>query len=104
VVDKIRTTENTESTEKDLIRESLARYLMYFYEVLSAANGPNAIVDEWRKRSSYFSGKQIRVKLENETIMGVTDGLEPNGALRVKKENGEVAIVQAGDVEQLRAA
>jgi len=41
--------------------------------------------------------------LENETLTGITDGLEPNGALRVKRNDGSVTIVQAGDVEQLRA-
>jgi BirA family biotin operon repressor/biotin-[acetyl-CoA-carboxylase] ligase len=84
--------------------ETLTKYLSFHYDVLQNENGPATIVDEWRKRSSYFSGKQVRVKLENETLTGVTDGLEPDGALRLKKENGEIAIVQAGDVEQLRAA
>ena len=83
--------------------ETLTKYISYHYDVLQIENGPATIIDEWKNRSSYFAGKQVRVKLENETITGVTDGLEPTGALRVKKENGEVAIIQAGDVEQLRA-
>jgi len=84
--------------------ESLTKFLAYFYDILHGENGPAEIVDEWRKRSSYFSGKPVRVVLENETLEGVTDGLEPNGALRVKRNDGSlVVVVQAGDVEQLRA-
>ena len=83
--------------------ELLTKYLTYFYEILRSENGPAEIIDQWRRRSSYFSGKAVRVVLENETITGVTDGLEPNGALRVRRENGELSIIHAGDVEQLRS-
>lgn len=84
--------------------QSLTKYLSFHYDVLHSENGPATIIEEWRKRSSYFCGKSVLVRLENETFAGVTDGLESNGALRVMKENREVAIVQAGDVELLRAA
>lgn len=82
---------------------SLIKYLTYFYGMLSGTYGPGAIVDEWRKRSTYFSGKAVRVSSGNETIMGTTDGLEPNGALRIRRSDGSVSIIQTGDVERLRA-
>ncbi|MEO5859073.1 MAG: biotin--[acetyl-CoA-carboxylase] ligase [Pyrinomonadaceae bacterium] len=85
------------------LAESLTKYLTYFYAILQSDDGPANIIGEWRKRSTYFSGKPVRVVLENESIEGVTDGLEPNGALRVKRNDGSLTIVQAGDVEQLRA-
>ena len=78
--------------------------LTHWYDVLNGIDGPAKILDAWRQRSSYFSGKRVRVVLENETISGVTDGLEPEGALRVRRDDGSVAVVHAGDVEQLRAA
>jgi BirA family biotin operon repressor/biotin-[acetyl-CoA-carboxylase] ligase len=84
--------------------ETLTKYLSFHYDVFQSENGPAAIIDEWRVRSSYFSGKNVLVKLGNETIKGVTDGLEPNGALRVKKVSGELVIVQAGEVELLRSS
>jgi BirA family biotin operon repressor/biotin-[acetyl-CoA-carboxylase] ligase len=71
--------------------------------LLSGDDGPGRIIEEWRRRSSYFSGKRVRVLLEGETVQGITDGLEPNGALRLRKSDGQVLIVQAGDVERLRA-
>ncbi len=85
------------------LAKSLTKYITYFYAVLQSDDGPANIIDEWRKRSTYYSGKPVRVVLENESLEGVTDGLEPNGALRVKQNDGSVTIVQAGDVEQLRA-
>ena len=84
------------------LANTLTKYFGYFYGILSDENGPNKILAEWQRRSSYFSGKSVRVVLENATIIGTTDGLEDNGALRVKIIGGEVKIIQAGDVENLR--
>lgn len=86
------------------LQETLTKYISYFYDILSHENGPKEILDEWRRRSSYFSGKKVRVVLENEAIIGTTDGLEVNGALRVRKNDGNVTIIQAGDVERIRPA
>jgi BirA family biotin operon repressor/biotin-[acetyl-CoA-carboxylase] ligase len=80
----------------------LTRYISYFYSMLTG-EGPALIIKEWRRRSSYFSGKRVRVVLEGETVHGMTDGLEANGALRLRKDDGQILIVQAGDVERVRA-
>ena len=85
------------------LEESVTRFFGHFYETVTAGDGQQKILREWRRRSSYFKGKSVRVTLENETIIGITDGLEPNGALRVRKDDGDVAIVHAGDVERLRS-
>lgn len=60
------------------------------------------IRQEWSARSTYSFGKEVRVKLENETIYGITRGIEENGALRLELKTGEVRIINAGDVEQVR--
>lgn len=80
----------------------LTKYLSYFYEILVSHDGPAAIRDEWRKRSSYHSGKMVRAVSNCETIEGTTDGIEANGALRVIDENGALHVIQAGEVEVLR--
>jgi BirA family biotin operon repressor/biotin-[acetyl-CoA-carboxylase] ligase len=82
---------------------ALTKYLSYFYKILSGPDGTAAIIDEWRRRSTYFAGKNVRIAMGHETITGITDGLEPNGALRVRKPEGDIAVVQTGDVERLRA-
>ena len=94
-------TDQTPTAEE--LADSLAKHVNRFYERLRGDAGAGEIIDEWRKRSSYFSGKAVRVVLENETILGVTDGLEPNGALRVTTAGG-LWILQAGDVQLLRTA
>lgn len=88
--------------DADDLAEKLTRYLSYLYGILGDEDGPVAIVNQWRKRSSYFSGKHVSVTLPGEIVHGITDGLEKNGALRVKTIDGSVKIVQAGDVERLR--
>lgn len=90
--------------KKDELLNSLTRFLNYFYDILQKQNGAKIIVEEWMRRSSYAFGKEVKVKLENESVFGTTDGLEENGALRVKTDSGGIRIVQAGDVENLRKA
>ncbi|HLM01227.1 MAG TPA: biotin--[acetyl-CoA-carboxylase] ligase [Pyrinomonadaceae bacterium] len=84
--------------------ETLTGFLAYHYEILrEETKGAEKIRREWKRRSSYAQGKKVRVFLENETLSGTTDGIEENGALRVRTgETGETRIVQAGDVERLR--
>ena len=84
------------------VAERLTTQLSHWYTVLNETDGPAKIIDAWRQRSSYFSDKHVRVVLENETILGVTDGLEPEGALRVRRDDGSLAVIHAGDVEQVR--
>lgn len=88
--------------ETKAILQNLTKQFAEFYRIFSGADGAKKICEEWAKRSSYFFGKAVTVKLENETFTGKTCGIEENGALRVKTEAGEMKIVQAGEVEKLR--
>lgn len=94
--------ETGNSVPSDEVVARLTPYLSYFYDILNSKNGHIDIVQHWRQRSTYFSGKHVRVNLEGTTIEGTTDGLEENGALRVKTADSSVTIIQAGDVERLR--
>lgn len=96
--------ETGKKTDFEELLNFLTRFLDYFYGILQSPGGAKIILEEWKKRSSYTFGKRVRVKLENETITGTTDGLEETGALRVKTDEGEVKIVQAGEVERVRKA
>ena len=84
------------------VETALAKYLGYWYVMLCDKGGNTKILEEWRRRSSYFSGKSVRVTLDGIAFNGITDGLEENGALRVRKGDGSLKIVQAGDVVRLR--
>ncbi|MGH9945428.1 MAG: biotin--[acetyl-CoA-carboxylase] ligase, partial [Pyrinomonadaceae bacterium] len=73
------------------------------YAQLHAEGGEADITRAWADASSYAAGKLVRVALgAEENIEGVTRGLEPDGALRVETEAGEIKIVRAGDVIAVR--
>jgi BirA family biotin operon repressor/biotin-[acetyl-CoA-carboxylase] ligase len=78
----------------------LTSYLEKYCDLLYA--NPEQIRQGWSARSSYAFGKTVKIKLENETIYGITRGIEENGALRLELENGKIKIIHTGDVEQIR--
>ena len=94
--------ETNQKPNVENLLQKLTSSLSDFYEIFYGANGAEKIRREWTKRSSYAFGKNVRVVLENETVFGTTKGIEDNGALRIETETGEIRIVHAGDVEQLR--
>ena len=96
--------ETGQTVTPDELAEPLTHYISYFYDILTGENGVEEILRQWQRRSSYFSGKLVRISLDGSTLEGTTDGLEENGALRVKTADGSVTIVQAGDIERLRHA
>jgi BirA family transcriptional regulator, biotin operon repressor / biotin---[acetyl-CoA-carboxylase] ligase len=95
--------ETGRAPDAEKLLEVLTKRLAHFYEIFQAENGAEKIRDEWTRRSSYAFGKTVRVALENETFHGTTRGIEENGALRVETATGEIRIVAAGDVTNLRA-
>lgn len=87
---------------RDEIVDALTDEIAKLYTILGQA--PNVIVDEWKKRSTYFEGKAVEVSSGGERFTGVTCGLEENGALRVKTTDGVLRVIQAGDVERVRSS
>ena len=81
---------------------ALTRKLAARYEELHAPGGAHAILREWESRSTYARGRRVRVALAEETFEGTTRGLDPDGALRVDTDTGQVRIVRAGDVTAVR--
>lgn len=86
----------------DALVASLTKFLTFFYSMLLEPDGARNIVENWRVRSSYFSGKPVRVTLPDGQIEGITDGIEETGSLRLKTQNRGIKIIQAGDVQRLR--
>ena len=82
--------------------QTLTRFIAHFCDVLYRIEGAEKIRQEWSSRSSYFTGKEVRVVLQNEIIYGFTRGIEENGALRIETDKGAVRIIHAGDVENVR--
>ena len=71
-------------------------YLEYYYD-LACREGFGPILDQWRKYSITL-GKQVKVIAPDKTYVGTALDIDDTGALQVKKEDGTVEIVLAGDV------
>ena len=86
----------------EILLQNLTANLSRYYDLLQGESGAAKIRAEWTRRSSYADGKSVKITTENEIIRGTTRGIETDGALRVEIENGEIRVVRAGDVENLR--
>ncbi len=61
------------------------------------ALGFQPILDAWTARAGGLNGPCV-ARLGHETISGVADGVEADGALRLRLPSGELRLVSAGDV------
>jgi BirA family transcriptional regulator, biotin operon repressor / biotin---[acetyl-CoA-carboxylase] ligase len=78
----------------------LLRHLDRYYN-LFLTGGPEPIVRRFAEVSSYFQGKRVRITTAAESFLGTTAGLEPNGVLRVARDDGRVEPVISGDVVEV---
>ena len=63
-------------------------------------DGPESVVARFTEVSSFARGKRVRVESPTETYTGTTDGLEPGGLLRVRRDDGRVLAVIAGTLTE----
>jgi BirA family biotin operon repressor/biotin-[acetyl-CoA-carboxylase] ligase len=60
---------------------------------------PNLLTQAWLARAHPL-GTQLTVHTSaDETLTGRFDGMEPDGALRLRRDGGVLEVVRAGDVE-----
>lgn len=60
-------------------------------------DGFPAVSDAW-SRAAFGLGGPCEARLFNETVTGVAEGLDPDGALRLRLASGEIRRISAGDV------
>jgi BirA family biotin operon repressor/biotin-[acetyl-CoA-carboxylase] ligase len=89
--------------DAEAVLQSLVRAFARRYEIFQSAGGPEEIIREWSKRSSYANETRVCVSNGGETFAGLTRGLESDGALRVETAAGEIRVVRAGDVTSVRS-
>jgi len=77
----------------------LLRHLESYYNRF-LAEGAQPILARFAEVSTYARGKRVRVSAGGESYVGTTDGLEPNGLLRVRRDDGQSAVVISGDVSE----
>jgi BirA family transcriptional regulator, biotin operon repressor / biotin---[acetyl-CoA-carboxylase] ligase len=90
--------------DADRLLAALTRALARRYDTLHAHGGAAETLRDWQHNSSYAHGRRVRVALAVETFEGTTRGLDPDGALRVETDTGDVRTVRAGDVTAVREA
>ena len=62
------------------------------------ASGSELLVQAWLPRA-HPRGTPLTVHVsDTETATGTFDGLEPDGALRLRRPEGQIAVIHAGDV------
>ena len=89
--------------EREAILADLLTALSRWYSLLQEADGAVKIVAAWSSRSSYASGKLVRITNGDEILQGVTRGIEDDGALRLETAQG-IQLIRAGDVTSVRPA
>lgn len=79
----------------------LLRQVQHFYRLL-LDQGSAAISRAWAERSTFARGKRVRVKTEAGESFALTEGVEPNGALRVRFNDGHAASLFSGEVIEIK--
>jgi BirA family biotin operon repressor/biotin-[acetyl-CoA-carboxylase] ligase len=84
----------------EVLVQFLRQFESDYKELLS--EGSAGVVKRFEAASSYARGKRVQVTNGRESFTGVTAGLEETGLLRVKRDDGEVTTVIAGDVAEVK--
>jgi biotin-(acetyl-CoA carboxylase) ligase len=82
---------------------ALLRQVQTFYHLLMS-NGGAEIARRWAAVSSFASGKRVRIALKDGDRLGTTVGLESNGALRVRFDDGHEEALVSGEVVEVKEA
>ena len=64
--------------------------------------GSAAIARRWAAASTFAQGKRIRVLAGAGEFLATTVGLEPSGALRVRREDGREELLVSGEVVEVK--
>ena len=88
--------------DREEILAALIEALSRWYALLHDGNGPEQIITAWTSRSSYAEGKLVKVVNGGETIVGLTRGIDADGALRLESTTGVLTVVRAGELTSLR--
>ena len=79
-----------------LLKELERKYRLLLEE------GSVAITRAWAAASTYAQGKRIRVASGGGEFLATTAGLEPGGALRVRRDDGREELLVAGEIGEVK--
>ncbi|NNE65909.1 MAG: biotin--[acetyl-CoA-carboxylase] ligase [Pyrinomonadaceae bacterium] len=92
-----------EDLDFEVVLRTLTHCLSYKYERFKSLSNVNQVLGDWSVRSSYSRDKSVRVRTRTDEFTGTTMGLNPYGSLMVRREDGGLSTVTAGDVTAVRA-
>jgi BirA family biotin operon repressor/biotin-[acetyl-CoA-carboxylase] ligase len=85
-------------------REDLLRTLLptidSFCRML-VEGGPKPILDLFEQHSTYARGKRVQIDQPGGIITGTTAGLDPNGFLKLRTDDGRETLILAGGVRPI---
>ena len=93
----------SQKIDGEIVLGELLKAMIERYQVLQNQGGTEHTIREWCANSSYAFDRQVRVSLHADSFVGVTRGLDNDGALRVELFDGKIKQVRAGDVTALRS-
>src|SRR5438132_7986523 len=93
----------SQKIDREKVLSELMKAIAERYQVLQSEGGTEHTIREWCANSSYAFDRQVRVTLHDDSFVGVTRGLDNDGALRVELSDGRIKQVRAGDVTALRS-
>jgi BirA family biotin operon repressor/biotin-[acetyl-CoA-carboxylase] ligase len=64
--------------------------------------GNQAIIKRWTAASSFASGKRVRVLAGEAGMLATTAGIDPNGALHIRRDDGREESLVAGEVLEVK--
>lgn len=88
-------------TERDVAREDVLAELIAAvdsYCRMLEGGGREAIIRQFSRCSTYATGKRVMVEQPGGVIHGVTAGLDGDGFLRVRRDDGSDTLILAGGV------
>jgi BirA family biotin operon repressor/biotin-[acetyl-CoA-carboxylase] ligase len=80
---------------------ALLKKLQHYYCLL-LEGGSAAVTERWALASSYASAKRVRVVTPSGDFLATTAGLDPGGALRVRRDNGQEEKLLAGEIVEVK--
>jgi BirA family transcriptional regulator, biotin operon repressor / biotin---[acetyl-CoA-carboxylase] ligase len=98
IATSLRIAAGREQSRLELLLQLLLELERYYNRFMADGAGP--IVERFTQVSSYARGKRVRIEGATETFTGTTDGLEPSGLLRVRRDGGRVETVVSGSVRE----
>jgi BirA family transcriptional regulator, biotin operon repressor / biotin---[acetyl-CoA-carboxylase] ligase len=100
VATSLRTVSGRQHSRLELLVRLLREFDSDYNRFLREGGG--FVTERFLSLSNFARGKRVRVDTGCETFIGMTTGLTSEGLLQVKREDGPVATVIAGDVTEVR--